>query len=112
MQDVRQFRSWVKWLRSHFPSAHPVRVSLVKPEILKDGCGRCYGETRWNDSRASVLVASNLSIEMTIETLCHEWAHVLRDHVPESPLDAPGGHDEVFYTWLGRIDLAWRRHRK
>ena len=112
MQDAKQFRRWVRWLRVHFPSAHPVRVSLVHPERLRDGCGKCYGETAWNDDRASVSVASNLSIEMTIETLCHEGAHVLRDHLPESPLDTPGGHDEVFYTLLGRIDSAWRKHAR
>lgn len=113
MQDAKQFLNWVKWLRRHFPSAHPVRVALVPAETLQDGCGRCYGETSWSDDdRASVKVASNLSLQMTLETLHHEWAHVLRDHLPEGPLDTPGGHDEVFYTLFGRIDAAWRKHGK
>lgn len=113
MQDAKQFLSWVKWLRRHFPSAHPVRVALVPAETLQDGCGRCYGETAWDDDdRASVRIASSLSAQMTIETLHHEWAHVLRDHLLESPLDIPGGHDEVFYAHLGRIDAAWRKHGK
>lgn len=112
MQDTKQFRRWVGWLRRHFPSRHAVRVLLVPAERLNEPCSKVYGETSWNDDTALVRVAQNLSIETTLETLCHEWAHVLRDHLPDSPFDPPGGHDEVFYSILGRIDAAWRKHRK
>lgn len=38
MQDQKQFRRWVGWLRRHFPSRHSVRVLLVPAERLNEPC--------------------------------------------------------------------------
>lgn len=109
MQDRKEFARWVRWLKRHFPVTDTVRVSLVPPSQMEAGD---LGETCYGNSVTRVRIASNLSIDLTLETLVHEWAHIRRDHLPESPFDTPGGHDATFYTILGEIDSAWRKHRK
>lgn len=65
-----------KWLRKNFPVDCRVVVKVCpRREVHSDSeaDGRCY----YLEKSFRILIADDLSTEMQIVTLDHEWAHVL-----------------------------------
>jgi hypothetical protein len=97
-----------RWCQRHHPSAGPVRIRLVPAQRLRQaaveyGCD-CpdYGLTiRSEDWHFTVLLRADLSHEKTVDTLLHEWAHVLRLHMPCATGDT--AHDDIYAAIDGRI---------
>jgi len=66
----QQFYDAVDFLKENIPAPHPVCVQRLS---MKEDHGRCY----YKKKRFIIIVNKNLSLEMSIETLLHEWAHTL-----------------------------------
>ena len=101
---LRAFWKAKRWLRENFPTRCPVRIYL-RP--IKGDMGLCNFDCE--TERFVVSISSDLNLNETLETLCHEWAHVLREHIPEGPHDHDDGHDPIFDAILGCINRAWHR---
>src|SRR5262245_22401235 len=95
-------RSCRRWLQKNFPSAHPVTVRLVdRSKIRLDHEDNVDGDCEFDDDndrgpRFLIRLADDLSADNLCETLRHEWAHVLREHIPRPEGDEQGFHDELW----------------
>lgn len=49
----------------------------IKVDIRRYPCKKYDGSTRFNGSKAYVRINSKATIGMQVDTLLHEWAHVL-----------------------------------
>jgi len=88
------------WLRRHFPTRTPVRVTIVPN--LPGMHGLCHVTAE----KATIKI-SRASEHMMAETLLEEWAHVLRHECPV-PYDGDDDHDAVFWSILARITKEYR----
>jgi len=53
-----------------------------------------------------ILIDAGLGRQAVLDTLIHEWAHLLRgEHDP----DDEGQHDDAFWTLFGEMNRAWYR---
>lgn len=97
-----------RWLQRNHPSSGPVRIRFVDSHRLRQaahefGCD-CpdYGLTlRSEDWCFTILLRADLSHEKTVDTLLHEWAHVLRLHLLCATGDT--AHDDIYAAIDGRI---------
>jgi Zn-dependent peptidase ImmA (M78 family) len=72
----KHFESALRWLRRQFPVECRVYVKIVPRKEVHDDSnadGRCH----YLEKSFRILIADDLSEEMQIVTLDHEWAHVL-----------------------------------
>lgn len=101
-----------RWLRRTFPSRYKVFI-YVRPGAA---IGKDYreafadGDTRWFDGHdkkpyAVIRIAQSNRVGEQIETLLHEWAHVLVGHIEDWA--GRGCHPPVFDAMLGDIRRAW-----
>jgi hypothetical protein len=114
MQDAKTFRDWVKWLRRHFPSEYPVTVRLVSRTKVKSVVGTAYAGyvfTPEPEARFDVFIDKKLTYMDTLDSLLHEWAHVLREHLPKSTYDTTEDEDVVYQAIYGRIRYHFERQR-
>ena len=105
-RESASFDDAKKWLRKNFPSEYTVRIFLVAPSHIEGD----DGWVRWipgpKEDHFRILISNSLNINQTIETLFHEWAHVLTTH--SMPLDENASHPDVFWAHYGRIYRKWR----
>ncbi len=86
-----------RWLRACFPSPLPVRVVAVKQLEEKDTTGECEAVK----GKLIVRIAMNNPKSVVVDTLLHEWAHVLTAMlISMNDLDS---HADEFWLSLGRI---------
>jgi hypothetical protein len=99
-----------KWLRKNFTSLYPVRVVLVDKIMYKrkPWPDDVYGLTSFNEKCECFLIQilNNLNLEETIDTLRHEWAHVLSQHT-ECVEGVYQEHDDIYWGYYGKIYRKW-----
>lgn len=104
-RESASFNDAKRWLRKNFPSEYTVRIQLVDPSKIQGLDGNVYIIPGKKETHFKILISNNLNIHQTIETLLHEWAHVLTTH--SIPLDADKPHPDVFWAHYGRIYRKW-----
>jgi hypothetical protein len=70
--SARTFRAWVDELRSVAPVPKGTRVDVRRRTL--DGC---LGQTQKVGNRIVVTIHKDMTEDETVDTLIHEWAHVL-----------------------------------
>lgn len=107
-----------RWLRRNFPTHYPVRIYCVKQSTIlrelkhsedyeAEQCeyeGVCFYYDK-HRKHFKILLDKGLSEEKKITCLFHEYAHALRDHVPEDV--SYDSHDELWKTYYARITRKW-----
>lgn len=107
MTDRREFRRWVRELRTRWPSLYPVRVLLVPPSKVPHGDhGACIGTSADDDrpTRFTIYVADNQSRTQTADTLAEEWSHVLRMHIWSFGAES---HDAIYGAIFNELKREW-----
>lgn len=104
-RENASFQDAKRWIRKNFPSEYTVRIQLVAPSSINGDDGRVRWIPGKNEDHFRILIADNLNIHQTIDTLFHEWAHVLTTH--SIPLDENSSHPDVFWAHYGRIYRKW-----
>ncbi len=114
MTDRKLFWGWVRWLRKRWPVSIPVKVKLAPKSK------RWVGDQGWTYShyldnrlvRATVYINDAMHWETTQSTLWHEWAHVLRSHIPAGELDGDAADRcPIFGATEQQIQTSWRIDR-
>jgi len=105
------FRSLAAYLRGCCPTAKPV---VVRTGCLEDGT---VGECARRPERFVIRLSEHLDEAMSIEVLCHEWAHAMAwnynlDKLARTPGLDPAGfqiaaHDEAWGCAYSRV---WRAY--
>lgn len=102
------FDEVLRLLRREFPTKHPVKVRTV-PKVPSNVAGDC----EWMDRYWRIRIHRGLSQMVAIDTLTHEWAHVLdmeeRENVRDFHRDSWGRHYSRIYRKVydnGQEDLA------
>jgi len=96
-----------RWLRKRFPLRYPVRVRLVSSARLHVEHGHAVGFCTFDGTRCEILITKSASLDARIEHLHHEWAHIIRWHLPLESETKPDEHDPIFDLIHGRIRRAW-----
>lgn len=104
------FNYFKKWLRQHFPSQYSVRILLINPAKLNEkwGCpldGLTHQISTDQVDRFIIYLSNSLNINQTVETLMHEWCHVLCGHTTSDI--AQKSHDDLFFAHYGKIYRKW-----
>ncbi len=91
----------ILWLRRNFPPPYPTRVRSVK---MKD-----YGDTTLSKGMRDfrIRISKNRSYAAKIDTLLHEWAHVLSWFGAESEIEDHSAEWGVTYARLYRTFIEW-----
>lgn len=95
------------WLREHFPTAYPVKVSFprVNPRRVKN---REWGECYRRGKRMYIRIDSRLTWHIAMDTLIHEWAHAISlKHESLESQRRFGVHDEEWGMNYARIYRAF-----
>lgn len=108
------FRKQVKKCRELFPVKIPVRVYWVKNP--PEGClgySLVTYDDDWNPQHASIWISSSLQRAHAIDTLIHEWTHIVYD---SELLDRPENHDcsdrdhtGLFWQLYGQHCAVWNK---
>lgn len=70
----QKWRRLLPWLRQEFPPRCKVRVRCRRIKREKDhGWTNLYG----NPKRFEVIIQSNRQLALRVDTIIHEWAHVI-----------------------------------
>lgn len=69
LTTAQKWRKTIAWLRRNFPSRYPVVVRSVPLKI--------HGDTDYEKNKFLVRINSKKSHSARIDTILHEWAHVL-----------------------------------
>ena len=91
--DTKEFRSIVAWLRKTFPVSMPVVVRRSKSK-------KNHGVTRFDGGRFLVRINSRFERAVQIETMLHEWGHVVA-------MDNAYSHGDYWSQIYGKIYTAW-----
>lgn len=97
-------QKWIKtiaWLRRNFPVEYSVSVKSI---ILKKECG--YTEFG-AEGGFSVNINRKQSLALRIDTLIHEWAHVLSWFSAEALLEDHSGEWGLAYAKIYRTFVEW-----
>lgn len=94
------WRKHLRRLRRIAPIDGRVRVVLVNTQ--SDDCGGVLMSK--GDHRVSI--NANLGFEAALDSLHHEWAHILRF---EAGAPDPTVHDDAFWIEYGALYRAWLR---
>lgn len=102
-----------RWLGRNFPSLYRVFVVKRPGQTIgkSHGVAYCHGDTAWflddaEQAYAIIRLATGDAVTAQIETLLHEWAHVLVGHIPDwKTLGDPDS--SVFDAMHGEIRRAW-----
>lgn len=94
------------WLRKNFPSEYPIKITLKKQIWYKDFPEELDAITLFDTEQQRFLIqlSKKLNTECLVETLLHEYAHVLRNHAPDQTNLL---HDEVYWAIYGQIYRKW-----
>jgi len=104
LTTTQKWRKTLGWLRRNFPTQFPVTVRSVQ---MKDD-----GETsEYKGPQFIILINRNKSLAVRIDSILHEWAHVLTwfgaGHYEEHP-------DEFGLCWakIYRTFIEWNYGRE
>jgi len=90
----------IAWLRRNFPASSPVYVQSI-PMKGMHGCTTSEAEY------FQISIHRNQSIALRIETLIHEWAHVLSWFGAETHLDDHSAEWGLAYARIYRTFVEW-----
>jgi len=96
-QLTPRLRQVLRWLRRSYPVETPVVVRLRARQ--PDAHGECH----LGDGRALIRITCD-SEQVMVESLLHEWCHVLRS---ECPLRWKGDHDGIYWAIFGHVSERW-----
>lgn len=91
----------IRWLRRNFP---PTLPTYVKSAQMED-CGDTIFSEDAEDFR--IRVRSNHSLNLKVDTLLHEWAHVLTWFGAEFETEEHSAEWGVMYAKLYRTFIEW-----
>jgi hypothetical protein len=107
MTNRKLLREWIAWLNRRWPTRLPVRVMLCAPTgSLTDSVGMSFAAMEdGHVTSVTIKIRNNLTVDQTMQTLWHEWAHVLRWHIS-------GGtwceeRDSIFGAIKHEIETSW-----
>jgi hypothetical protein len=106
-EAARQQIEWAKRrLRRRHPTGWPVRVLWVPPHVLRveHDCPT-HGDADFLGDCGLIRLSHNASQEAAVETLLHEWAHLLRHLLPIGRNRM--AHDGMFWTIYGGLLDDW-----
>jgi len=98
-------KKWLRtifWLRRNFPPAEPTFIR----SICMKGQNLC-GETELLRSYFYIRVNKAHTYRLKIDTLLHEWAHVLTWFGAEAETEDHGAEWGIMYAKLYRTFLEW-----
>ena len=108
----REVGSLVRWLRKHFPTAHPIRVHWYASDSAFENKG-ATAETvtmmetvRKQPHSHLVRVRESRSTEAIMQAMIDEWAHALREQLP-IPVDEENPHDAIWGAIYAAIWSKW-----
>jgi hypothetical protein len=101
---IRHFRQWAS---GRFPLQFPVRIRVVPASKMEGALG--YFVLSDDMERGIIHVSDSLNAQLTIDTLCEEWAHgrVVWLNDEEDNSEDPF-HHASFWSEYGRIQHASR----
>ncbi len=94
----------IRWLRRNFPSNLPVRVRSERMVSFKYCGDTTYSEDANN---FKVRIRRSQSHSSKIDTLLHEWSHILTWFGAESEHEDHSGEWGLIYAKLYRTFLEW-----
>lgn len=109
-------RAWdriVKRVRTSFPLPYPVRI--IRSAVAPDGSQVHAGDVvMWHDQRgkptkARIWISSRLHRSAAIDSLLHEWAHLMSEDERATPSGDKMPHDDTFWIVHGQLYRAWLR---
>ncbi len=105
--SLRGWAKIVKRVRTEWPL--PYRVQIIRSVVAPDGTMCDAGSVnmwhkRGKTTRARIWVNSRLRRGDAIDTLLHEWAHLMSD-IGRPGDDMP--HDDKFWLTFGRLYREW-----
>ena len=93
-------------LRRQFPTGYPVRVMWAPTEDLTKEHGfPVDGDALFHQGVGRIRLADSCNQYTAVETLIHEWAHLLRQLVPVGSDRMV--HDAIFWAIYGQVIGAW-----
>lgn len=104
---TRKFREWCRKARKLWPLDKPVSV---RRRALKGYCGYAYTceDTRGRVERCVIVIDTSLCRQAAVDTLIHEWAHLVRGEYDTRGMPL---HDDEFWTLYGSMYRAWHREK-
>lgn len=102
--DFDEFKGW---LRKRFPIGNTkAHIYFVPDAALRDehGCF-CHGDCVLGDDNtwARIRLNRRQTVREAVETLHHEWVHILRGLSPVAEADDSEGHDHLFWSVYGEV---------
>lgn len=104
-RENASFQDAKRWIRKEFPSEYTVRIQLVDRKKIKGYDARVFLIPSEKEDYFIIRIANDMNINQTLESLWHEWTHVLTCHSME--LDEDNPHPDVFWAHYGRIYRKW-----
>lgn len=118
MAKKKSYQFCKKWLRRNFPSQDTINIRCVSDctfikhqkanfdSILEELDGLCiYIKWTNNERTFLILIHKDLPEETKIETLLHEYAHLLRYSLPDR--GEYKWHDGVWKSIHNRLKSEW-----
>lgn len=109
--SLRAWAKIVRRVRDSFPLSFPVRItrSCVAPDNTTTDSGGvwCWYEDG-KPKRAHIWIHSAQQRAMAIDSLLHEWSHLMREEVDPHP-EGLMPHDDAFWITFGQLYRAWLR---
>jgi hypothetical protein len=99
MTAAQKWRKLLAWLRRNFPADYAVTVRTTP---LK----KHHGYTEYN-GKFQVKINRKQCLALRVETLIHEWAHVLTWFGAETHLDDHNSEWGLAYARIYRTFLEW-----
>jgi len=101
MTSQQKWLATLRWLRRNFPVEFPVSVRSCD---MKD-CGDTTFSDKTQDFK--VRIRGNQSLSLKLDTVLHEWAHVITWFGAEFQTEAHGGEWGIAYARIYRTFLDW-----
>jgi len=106
LTTTQKWRRTLTWLRRNFPAPLPIIVRSVP--ILK-----WQGEAQCHSGRQFVIkIDRKQSFDLRIDTIIHEWAHVLTWFGAETNIEDHSAEWGIAYAKIYRTYLKWNFGRE
>ncbi len=102
MTSKQKWLATLRWLRRNFPVELPVRVRSIK---TKKNCG--FVDYLGVKKGFLIRIGANQSLELRLDTIVHEWAHVRSWFGAEAEIEDHGAEWGIAYAFLYRTFLEW-----
>lgn len=103
----------IAWLRRNFPGQHSVYIRSTP--IRKYHGGRVmkiHGYAEYSKSQFNIRIESKSSFLLRIDTLIHEWAHVLTWFGAETDIEDHSSEWGIQYAKIYRTFIEWNFGRE